>query len=148
MTIIHDWKKISIVRITFRYGFTYSCQLIINSVFDKNPGGIYGTTPLHFAVEKGHLDICRLIIENVKDKNPPDVIGRTPLHWAAEKGDLAISHLIICNVKNNSIHGKCFKSNQESQSQIFRVETFHVVVINSVLISIQLVIKLLINKTE
>ena len=56
-------------------------------------GSRVGSTPLHFAAEKGQVDACRLIMKCVKNKNPPNAEGVTPLHMAAFSG-----HLEACKV--------------------------------------------------
>ena len=82
------------------------CKLIINNLEnDKNPKGIGGWTPFHFAVHaaKGDLELSKLIIKNLEnDKNPKDDFGITPLHLAAEEGDLELCKLIVQNVTNKS----------------------------------------------
>ena len=49
---------------------------------DKNPIGIWGMTPLHFAAQLGNLAMCRLIMENVQNKSPVTRCGKTPLELA------------------------------------------------------------------
>ena len=49
-------------------------------------------TPLHWAAERGHLDIFQLIFEAVENKNPRDIFGNTPFHLAALK-----NHSEKCN---------------------------------------------------
>ena len=51
-----------------------------------NPQDHNDNTPLHFAAEKGYLNICKLIMQNVYvyDKNPENNFGVTPLHLAAK----------------------------------------------------------------
>ena len=61
-------------------------KLILNEVNNKNPKGHFADTPLHFAAERGHLEICKLIGENATAKNPTNNSGKTPLDLAnAEK---------------------------------------------------------------
>ena len=65
---------------------------------DENPGNKWNTTPLHQAVNKGHLEICRLFLMELKDKNPRDGINRerlTPFHYAARRGHLSVVKLFI-----------------------------------------------------
>ena len=64
------------------------CQLIVQSVDDKNPPNSSGDTPLHLAVlavgrcRDPFLDICRLILDNVDEQHPVNNAGQTPLDWA------------------------------------------------------------------
>ena len=58
--------------------------MIIENVEDKNPSDKEGCTPLHWAVQEGHLEISKILLEEVKDKNPRDNnVGETPLHLGA-----------------------------------------------------------------
>ena len=34
----------------------------------KNPAKSWGSTPLHLAAERGHLEVCELIIEKAPEK--------------------------------------------------------------------------------
>ena len=43
----------------------------------KNPAERFGWTPLHKAVQSGHLNIFRLIIENIDNRNPATFSGLT-----------------------------------------------------------------------
>ena len=60
-------------------GNTLICQLLINSIENKNPRDFVGKTPLHKAAKNGHLNICKLITGHVEDKNPEDNNGVTPI---------------------------------------------------------------------
>ena len=60
-------------------GNTLICQLLIDSIENKNPRDFVGKTPLHKAARNGHLNICKLIIGHVEDKNPEDNNGVTPI---------------------------------------------------------------------
>ena len=48
------------------------CQLIIDSVEDKNPGNPIYSTPLAAAVSIGHLQICKLIMNNIEEPEVSD----------------------------------------------------------------------------
>ena len=64
----------------------------MKSVSNKNPADKKMLTPLHWAAERGHLDIFQLIFEAVENKNPRDIFGNTPFHLAALK-----NHSEKCN---------------------------------------------------
>ena len=52
----------------------------------RNPANSFGDTPLHYAADRGRLDICQLLVENVQDRNPANNKGQTPLELAKTKG--------------------------------------------------------------
>ena len=64
---------------------------------DKNPKDKHGTTPLHFAAQKSHLEVCRLFLDNIKDTNlhvnPSSVRDDTPYGWAKGYGNQAVCSL-------------------------------------------------------
>ena len=64
----------------------------------KNPGAVFGFTPLNLATITGH--ICKFIMENIPNNNPVANNGQTRLLLAAEGGYLDIYKLIIRD-KNN-----------------------------------------------
>ena len=107
----------------------------MDNITDKNPGNrANGETPLHWATQKGHLDICDLILNNVNDKNPKDYSGITPLHIAAEHGSLQL-------VQTNGNEGdlKSFKIIQKprilSETQEERAEKLNYIEICLLIIS-------------
>ncbi|KAK6926038.1 Acyl-CoA-binding protein, ACBP [Dillenia turbinata] len=50
-----------------------------------------GRTPLHWAVDRGHLNVTELLVSRNADVNAKDNEGQTPLHYAAvcERKDIA-----------------------------------------------------------
>jgi ankyrin repeat protein len=56
-----------------------------------------GHTPLHYAVEKGHLDAARFLIGSRADVNAHDerVIGETPLGEVAGTCSLQMARLLV-----------------------------------------------------
>ena len=62
---------------------------------DKNPRGIWGMTPLHFAAHWGNLAMCRLILENGNDKNPVSDYGHTPKSMAKTGKHLEVVKLFL-----------------------------------------------------
>ena len=74
------------------------CNLIMDTVVDKNPKDATGLTPLHAAAQEGHREVCKLIIDSILDKNPKSEDGTTPLHFAAQVGHKDVCKLIIDSV--------------------------------------------------
>ena len=77
--------------------------MILDEVNDKNPKDKDGTTPLHWAANKGHFEIFKLIMESADEKSPVDNHGDTLLHYAADAGHFDVcKHILIKNVTNKS----------------------------------------------
>jgi len=51
-------------------------------------------SPLHIAINKGHLPFFKYINEKVREKNPRDYWGRVPLHLAVNNKNLEICKFI------------------------------------------------------
>jgi hypothetical protein len=49
-----------------------------------------GDTPLHWAVENGHIEIIRLLLQNGADVNAKSRIGMTPVHSAEGLSDIPL----------------------------------------------------------
>jgi ankyrin repeat protein len=56
-----------------------------------------GSTPLHWAAWKGHIEIARLLLQNGAEVNAKSNDGSAPLHWAAIHGHVNILHLLVEN---------------------------------------------------
>ncbi|MSR64427.1 MAG: hypothetical protein EXS18_01445 [Verrucomicrobiae bacterium] len=54
-------------------------------------------TPLHFATEKGHLDVAELLLKKGADINAQDYMGMTPLHWAVDRQQKDVVEFLIAN---------------------------------------------------
>jgi ankyrin repeat protein len=58
-------------------------------------GGIMRSTPLHFAADRGFVEIALLLLEAGADINARErASGTTPLHWAAVSGHLDMVRLL------------------------------------------------------
>jgi hypothetical protein len=70
-------------------------------VLDAHPqdvntgGGIMYKTPLHAAVDNGHLGVATLLLERGADIGPRDALGRTPLHIASYHGYTEVISLLV-----------------------------------------------------
>jgi len=56
-------------------------------------GGVF--SPLHAAVQDGHVTVCRQLLEAGADLEFRDEVQYTPLHLAAEKGHIGVSVLLM-----------------------------------------------------
>lgn len=56
---------------------------------------LFSKTPLHFAAEKGHLDIVTLLIDKGANINSRDSNNCTPLHIAAKYGRFCVVKYLI-----------------------------------------------------
>nr|XP_043608427.1 acyl-CoA-binding domain-containing protein 1-like [Erigeron canadensis] len=54
-----------------------------------------GRTPLHWAVDRGHIDVAELLLSRNADVNLQDNEGQTPLHYAAVCEREAIAELLV-----------------------------------------------------
>ncbi|XP_038686760.1 acyl-CoA-binding domain-containing protein 1 isoform X2 [Tripterygium wilfordii] len=71
-----------------------------------------GRTPLHWAVDRGHLNIVEKLVGRNADVNTKDNEGQTPLHYAAvcERevvAEFLVKHNAEINVKDNSGDSPC-----------------------------------------
>ena len=53
------------------------------------------STPLHLALQRGHMEIARLLVEHGSHATAQDNQGWTPLHWAAKEGSIDLACLLI-----------------------------------------------------
>ena len=58
---------------------------------------LFGMTPLHWAVQKGCLDMAELLLASKADVDAKDVLGETALHYAARNGRLDIVGLLLAS---------------------------------------------------
>ncbi|KAF2299301.1 hypothetical protein GH714_031416 [Hevea brasiliensis] len=74
-----------------------------------------GRTPLHWAVDRGHLNVVEVLVERNSDINAKDNEGQTPLHYAAVCEREAIAEFLVkqnadASLKDNdgkSAHDLC-----------------------------------------
>ena len=56
-----------------------------------------GNTALHFAADKGRIEIAKFLLASGADVNATEKKGNTPLHRAAENGDRDFAELLLAN---------------------------------------------------
>ena len=95
---------------SIRQGDLKHTKSLIEEVTNINIKDNKGETPLHIAVDKGHLEIVKLLVEKGADINarvsyPPDGKweGGTALHYAIES-DLEIAKFLIEKGADANIH--------------------------------------------
>ena len=70
---------------------------------DVNARGGFRETPLHAALDNGHVDVARLLLQHGADVDVLDSHNQTPLHLAAKCGDLeGLRFLIERGLKPNA----------------------------------------------
>ena len=69
----------------------YLCQ--ISSGFSRNPmqKNWFGRTPIHYAAEKGRIEIVKFLVSYTSNPNSPDIKGLTPSEYAWAKGFFEIN---------------------------------------------------------
>jgi hypothetical protein len=79
-------------------GLTTSVKRLLSiRNINVNVKDVYGITPLHWAVETGHIEIARLLLQSGAEVNAKGNGGSTPLHSAETYGDVDILHLLVEN---------------------------------------------------
>ena len=97
-------------------------QEIFVKFCSTNPADIHGNTPLHWAVESGHLAISNLIMKNVENKNPFNNEGIAPLDLARNHSNPQIyQHMIrgmLPNQPLKDINGLQIETNETNESHL------------------------------
>ena len=93
------------------FGLFDICKYIIEKMKDLQPDlwcWSSGTSPLHMAAARGHLNVFKLISANFLDKNYgyTDDDNWTPLHFAAKYGHFEVCKYIIENTGNTKYSEK------------------------------------------
>jgi uncharacterized protein len=70
-------------------------RLVSKHPEDVKARGGYRSTPLHAAVDKGHLEVALFLLQQGADVNARDTEGSTPLHLAVWHGDIKAMRLLI-----------------------------------------------------
>ena len=92
-------RKWTPLHVMAQLGRAYETKLLLQhganyKALDKN-----SSTPLHWAVSEGHLEVAKILVDagsdiNLKDKS---VLNLTPLHKACMKNNLAMVKLLVEN---------------------------------------------------
>ncbi|KAF8114540.1 hypothetical protein N665_0036s0068 [Sinapis alba] len=74
----------------------------IESGIPVNAKDSEGRTPLHWAIDRGHLDIAKLLVDKNADVNAKDNEGQTPLHYAVVCDREAIAEFLVKQKANTA----------------------------------------------
>lgn len=77
-------KKNQMLLMAARSGNLYRVKQLLSQGHDPDAGNT-ATTPLHEAVENGHLDIVKVLVKAGADINKTDRAGRTPFDVAMDR---------------------------------------------------------------
>jgi ankyrin repeat protein len=70
-------------------------QLVSTHPRDVHASGGSRTTPLHAAVDKGHMEVALFLLDHGADVNARDDEDATPLHLASQQGDAMVMRSLI-----------------------------------------------------
>lgn len=87
--------KLDAIHISAREGERDNLLRYIGDGVSVNLRDSEGRTPLHWAVDRGHLDVVELLISSNADVNAQDEDGQTPLHYAVVCEREAIAELLV-----------------------------------------------------
>ena len=91
-TTVHDFSKI---------GDLQSLQTNLTTE-NKNSTDDQGMAPLHWACDRGNLEICEYLLSQLVDINIQTLERQTPLHIASSCGHLEIVKLLLTEGANSS----------------------------------------------
>jgi ankyrin repeat protein len=81
-------------------------HLLITHPQDVNARGGRLVTPLHAAIDKGHVKVAQLLLQHNADVNVGDDDDQTPLHLAAKRGDLDTLRSLIDRGADPNVQNK------------------------------------------
>jgi ankyrin repeat protein len=73
------------------------CMDVLANSANVNAQANNGTTPLHWAADRGDKDMVELMLVNKADVNSRSANGGTPLHSAAAHGRTTVVELLLAN---------------------------------------------------
>jgi ankyrin repeat protein len=81
---------------------------LLNDSINPDVQDYYGMTPLHYAVQNGHVTTARTLVLNGAQATIPDYDGRTPLHLAVHFNSLDMAEFLVQNkadINRKDIYG-------------------------------------------
>lgn len=94
--------KIDAIHEFAREGEVENLLKSIESGIPVNAKDSEGRTPLHWAIDRGHLDIAKLLVDKNADVNAKDNEGQTPLHYAVVCDREAIAEFLVKQKANTA----------------------------------------------
>ncbi|KAJ0263172.1 Acyl-CoA-binding domain-containing protein 2 [Hirschfeldia incana] len=94
--------KIDAIHAFAREGEVENLLKSIESGIPVNAWDSEGRTPLHWAIDRGHLDIAKLLVDKNANVNAKDKEGKTPLHYAVVCDREAIAEFLVKQKANTA----------------------------------------------
>ncbi|CAH8318254.1 unnamed protein product [Eruca vesicaria subsp. sativa] len=94
--------KIDAIHEFAREGEVENLLKSIESGIQVNARDSEGRTPLHWAIDRGHLEIAKLLVDKKADVNAKDNEGQTPLHYAVVCDREAIAEFLVKQKANTA----------------------------------------------
>lgn len=95
--------KLDAIHAFAREGDEGNLRKCMESGISANVKDSEGRTPLHWAVDRGHLEITKLLLSKNADVNAKDNEGQTPLHYAAVCERAEIAEFLVNNNADKEI---------------------------------------------
>lgn len=96
ISLLHADDPNEDLRAAARKGDAAQVKLLLDRGADVNAKSAYGSTPLFFASDRGHMDVIKLLIERGADLNAEDSFYHfTPLSWAVQKNRPEVVKLLL-----------------------------------------------------
>jgi outer membrane protein assembly factor BamB len=81
-----------------RRGDAKAVEALLDQGADVNAKTAYGATALHFAADKGHVDVVKLLLKRKANPNAADTFyGATPLTWANMRAHTGVLAELMAN---------------------------------------------------
>ncbi|KAG8381117.1 hypothetical protein BUALT_Bualt06G0089100 [Buddleja alternifolia] len=94
-TVLFYCRKMDVIHAFAREGDEEKLLKCIESGVPLNLKDSEGRTPLHWAVDRGHVNVTALLLNKNADVNAKDDEGQTALHYAAVCDRAAIGELLV-----------------------------------------------------
>ena len=94
---LDDWFERERLHRAAQDGEVAEVQRLLSVGYQPNEFDELGKTPLHYAAERGHLEVIKLLIASGADVNANDerVIGNTPLREVAANCSFEVAKILI-----------------------------------------------------